>query len=408
MTYLFKIKWINGPLTGREMALPEGATRIGGDDADIALVLEQGAETSLAVTPEGILITPPVAVWVEGLPWDPAEYLPLQRVIDLAGQLLVVCRYADTPLTLPVTARKPAAGRQNKRRWWAIVAGSAALLTSAIASLTIYLTLHSPPPDTLQPAAWLTQQVASPALAGLAVRSDPDGIIHLSGVAAEEQPVRQLINDLRERNLTFYNDSTSSEMLRSRVRQVLEMYGYPDVEITAGTTRDSVIIYGNIQYTDNWVQASRDLAAIKALGGWQVINDRAELFQKLLARFEENRLLEGLNITASRKGFLIHGQFSSDISQRIIRTVATFNQQEQSRLKARYNNMPVTVAVKMVLPADIVSVGGRKDATWLQLANNMRLYKGTTLSNGYKVYAISQNWLLLLRNQQFVSVPVNL
>lgn len=390
------------------MGLPEGHTRIGGDDPDIAIKLEQDAETVIVVSSQGITLSPPVPVWVDGLRWDSGACVPLQRVIDLAGQLLVVCRYDDTPQDLVIIKRKENTSLRRHTLRKVMMAGVLMMTITGGLSLATFYSLTSPGYQPVKQDDGVSAHLSSSELTGLQTFYDKEGLFHLSGVVASEKALRALISVLRDKDIKFYNQSTSAESIRHRVQQLLYMYGYHDVEVLEGQSSDTVKIFGNIHYNDNWIQASRELTGIRGLAGWEVINDRAELFDRLLARFESHDLLGGLNISTTGKEFLIQGQFSDAVSEKIMRVISGFNKSERSRITARFNNIPVTVSLSAVLPADIVSVGGRRDATFLQLTNDMRLYKGTTLASGFRVFAVNPEWLLLVRRQQLISIPVNL
>jgi type III secretion protein D len=408
MEHTFKLMWLNGLLAGREFNLPDGEIRLGRDDPDIALPLEQGATTVLTVTPEGITLNPPLPTWVEGLPWDTTQPLPLQRVIDLAGQALILGKASEALSCLPIPPRRqPDTPRKTtgSRGLWFLLPLPLALVVGAAA---LFFLPSSPAAPAFQPETWLAEQMKLPAYRGLQASLDEQGTVYLSGLATSERSINQLQQQLRERGLNIYDRSISPEALLYRVRQVLEMQGYHHVEVHHAETPDSVNIYGDIQSDKNWLETRARLGEIEMLKHWHVINDRAELFDSLLDALNTDSLLEGLSITATSKELLVSGQLPPERAEKVHAAIDAFNQAVTPRLKARYQNIPAPTLTAGMLASPIVSVGGNADAVYLQLANNMRLRQGATLPSGYKVYALTRHNLMLIRQQQLISIPLNL
>ncbi|OHX19170.1 type III secretion system inner membrane ring subunit SctD [Chromobacterium sphagni] len=407
MEYLFKLKWLNGPLAGRDLELPAGELRLGGDDPDIALALEEGAATVLTVTPEGVTMAPPVPVWVEGLPWDAGQKLPLGQAIDLAGQGLVLAEAdgAMAMLTLPsrrlpeVVTTKPAA-----RPW--LLAGGIVLISAALtAVLLLWPKPVEPPP--FDARAWLAREMADPGLSGVKAELDERGVVRLSGLCASSQAIERLRGRMREQGLNFSDESLDADTLRRQVRQVLELNGYREVEVSAGHAPDQVLIYGAIQANAAWLRASTQLRAISALNGWRVVNDRAELFGRLVDRLSRKGLLDGLSIGVSGQELLISGQLPPERARAVAAATAAFNA-DGPRLKARFQNIPAAAPAANILPAAIVSVGGNANSIYLELANGMRLQQGGTLPSGYRIYALNHTALTLIQEQRLVSIPLHL
>jgi type III secretion protein D len=411
MEHTFKLRWLNGLLAGRELALPEGEIRLGGDDPDIALPLEQGAATVLVVTAEGISLNPPVPIWVEGLPWDATQPLPLQRVIDLAGQALVVGRAKERLPSLEVPPRRQTESARVTTGRWGQGKGLSLLLVMLLMMgipAFFFLSSQSLSAPSFQPDIWLAEQMKQPIYHGLQARLDENGAVHLSGLVADEQSIRQLQQQIREYGLNIYDRSISAEKLRHRVREVLRMQGYHHVEVTQAETLDSVNIYGDIQSDKNWLATRDKLGEIEMLKHWRVINDYAELFNRLLEVLKADVLLEGLSIITTHQELLVSGQLSPQSAAKVHAAIDAFNHADKPRLRARYQNIPPPTLSEGVLPSAIVSVGGNADSVYLQLANNMRIRQGAMLPSGYKVYALTPHHLMLIRQQQLISIPLNL
>ncbi|RXN69442.1 EscD/YscD/HrpQ family type III secretion system inner membrane ring protein [Providencia rettgeri] len=403
MKPLYKLKWLSGILAGRELALPLGEIRLGGETPDIALPLELNAETLLIVNEQGIRLSQPVPLWVDGLPWETNELLPQKRVIDLAGLVFI---FGDIEQPLPTLAI-PLRRNKNKTH----------LVTLTIAIIFLFLVLLAIgistdiSPENEEPfdkVIWLEQQMKQPDHLGLQASFDNNGIIHLSGVSVSKNTIYQLQEQFAQFGFSFYNKSIDVSTLHNLVRQTLEMNGYHDIDITQGNSLDSVKIYGDIQFDNHWQQTQAQINQISLLKSWVVINDRSEEFKKTLHFLDSESLLEGLNISIENNKLLVSGKVPDKDLEKLNIIISDFNKSQKTRMKISYQNIPNKNIIDEFLPGKIISIGGNDEYIYLQLSNNMRLYKGSILPNGYKVYSLSMNTLMLIYKQNFLSIPINL
>lgn len=403
MKPLYKLKWLSGILAGRELALPLGEIRLGGETPDIALPLELNAETLLIVNEQGIRLSQPVPLWVDGLPWETNELLPQKRVIDLAGLVFI---FGDIEQPLPTLAI-PLRRNKNKTH----------LVTLTIAIIFLFLVLLAIgistdiSPENEEPfdkVIWLEQQMKQPDHLGLQASFDNNGIIHLSGVSVSKNTIYQLQEQFAQFGFSFYNKSIDVSTLHNLVRQTLEMNGYHDIDITQGNSLDSVKIYGDIQFDNHWQQTQAQINQISLLKSWVVINDRSEEFKKTLHFLDSESLLEGLNISIENNKLLVSGKVPDKDLEKLNIIISDFNKSQKTRMKINYQNIPNKNIIDEFLPGKIISIGGNDEYIYLQLSNNMRLYKGSILPNGYKVYSLSMNTLMLIYKQNFLSIPINL
>ncbi|MGQ7952318.1 type III secretion system inner membrane ring subunit SctD, partial [Providencia huashanensis] len=196
--------------------------------------------------------------------------------------------------------------------------------------------------------------------------------------------------------------------LHNLVRQTLEMNGYHDIDITQGNSLDSVKIYGDIQFDNHWQQTQAQINQISLLKSWVVINDRSEEFKKTLHFLDSESLLEGLNISIENNKLLVSGKVPDKDLEKLNIIISDFNKSQKTRMKINYQNIPNKNIIDEFLPGKIISIGGNDEYIYLQLSNNMRLYKGSILPNSYKVYSLSMNTLMLIYKQNFLSIPINL
>ncbi|EJD6540802.1 TPA: type III secretion system inner membrane ring subunit SctD [Providencia rettgeri] len=403
MKPLYKLKWLSGILAGRELALPLGEIRLGGETPDIALPLELNAETLLIVNEQGIRLSQPVPLWVDGLPWETNELLPQKRVIDLAGLVFI---FGDIEQPLPTLAI-PLRRNKNKTH---VVTLTIAIIFLFLVLLAIGISTDISPEneEPFDKVIWLEQQMKQPDHLGLQASFDNNGIIHLSGVSVSKNTIYQLQEQFAQFGFSFYNKSIDVSTLHNLVRQTLEMNGYHDIDITQGNSLDSVKIYGDIQFDNHWQQTQAQINQISLLKSWVVINDRSEEFKKTLHFLDSESLLEGLNISIENNKLLVSGKVPDKDLEKLNIIISDFNKSQKTRMKINYQNIPNKNIIDEFLPGKIISVGGNDEYIYLQLSNNMRLYKGSILPNGYKVYSLSMNTLMLIYKQNFLSIPINL
>ena len=403
MKPLYKLKWLSGILAGRELALPVGEIRLGGETPDIALPLELNAETLLIVNEQGIRLSQPVPLWVDGLPWETNELLPQKRVIDLAGLVFI---FGDIEQPLPTLAI-PLRRNKNKTH---VVTLTIAIIFLFLVLLAIGISTDISPEneEPFDKVIWLEQQMKQPDHLGLQASFDNNGIIHLSGVSVSKNTIYQLQEQFAQFGFSFYNKSIDVSTLHNLVRQTLEMNGYHDIDITQGNSLDSVKIYGDIQFDNHWQQTQAQINQISLLKSWVVINDRSEEFKKTLHFLDSESLLEGLNISIENNKLLVSGKVPDKDLEKLNIIISDFNKSQKTRMKINYQNIPNKNIIDEFLPGKIISVGGNDEYIYLQLSNIMRLYKGSILPNGYKVYSLSMNTLMLIYKQNFLSIPINL
>lgn len=404
MENLYKLKWLNGPLVGRELLLPLGDLQLGGPDADIALQLEHDTQATLVTTADSVKLTGSAPVWVDGCPWDAAQPLPLERFIDVAGQAFVLgSRDANLP-TLELLPRR-AAGRAKLARWqkWSGLAGVAGLALGAVLLLA-WTAPQTPPFDR---AAWLATQLRQPALAGLSVAHDAHGTLVLEGLCASSEAVQVLRTQLRDQGLQVRDQTMGADTLRRNVRDVLALNGYRESDVESGATLDTVIIHGALTADAAWPHIVMQLQAIPALRSWQVINDRPVLFERLLTLLATRASLDGLSISLVGKTLLVSGQVAPLRAPAITEAIALFNQ-ENPQWNAMFQSLPSSLQASTLLPAAIVSVGGQADSIYVELANGMRLQSGSVLPSGFQIRMISHTSMVLVKDVQLVSLPLNL
>ncbi len=401
-----KLRWLNGPLAGREFDLPLGTICIGGADADIALTLEQGVEAVLTHAEDGVTVEPDIPVWVDGQRWPAAQMLPHGAVIDLAGQAFVLGQAEETLPLRRVPERVIDDGDVQPSIWqWGMVGVAIVALLGAL----VLLAPRQPEAAArFNPEVWLAQQLRADNLKGLRVTRDQNGVLVIGGRCASSDSVRRLQLRLREEGLLVRDESLCADMLRTNVRNMLLLNGYADVDVMSGVTPGTVEIRGAIVANQSWQHVVEQLQALPGLQSWHVVNDRAEWFERLRGRLAAHISMEGISITLSGKTLVISGKIEPARERELLAVVDAFNQESQQGFQAMFQNMPSIRSATELLLSPVVTIGGNLGSIYVELANGMRLQQGGVLPNGYLIAGLSRTSIALLKEQHLISVPFDL
>ncbi|WDD90577.1 type III secretion system inner membrane ring subunit SctD (plasmid) [Burkholderia sp. FERM BP-3421] len=397
-----KLRWLNGPLAGHPFVLPDGPLRIGGADADLALVLDDEASAVLNVGADGVTVSPGVPVWVAGARWDAATPLPEHVVVDLAGLAFIVGGVDDP---LPVALVPPRHAPRARRPSGVHAAGAlacAGLLGALVLALWQPAPARAPDLD-----AWLAARLRASALHGLRATREPDGTVGLSGSCALSQAVEQLRGELRARGVHVRDTSQCADTLRGNVKDVLMLNGYRDIDVRSTGGPGSVEIHGAIAADGRWRRTVAQLQAVAGLRTWQVINDRAQQFERLLDALSKADLLDGVGVSLAGRTLMVSGKLDEGRTAALNAAIAAFNRAGADGFTAIYDAIPTADAAQSLLPAPVVTVGGQANSIYVVLANGMRLQVGGVLPNGYAIVGLSRHAISLRNGEHLVSIPLD-
>jgi type III secretion protein D len=433
MSFLFKLRLLNGPLVGRELALPAGEFTLGQGDVDLQVPLEglvPDRRVVLLVSEQGVFLTSKVACWIGGEPWeDHTTPLPLAQVIDLAGQGLLL-GLVDSSLPLhPMPLRiavepqqkavirlsQTAAFQEATRRWgrWGWQLGAITLTIGSLLGggswlLSAMATDHNKPTQT-ELTPWLTQQLQQPALSGLSFAWESDGTIRFKGHCLESQPLNSVMLQLRRYGILLREPMICQDQLLNNIRYVLNLFGYEQVTV-AGTDQPGVVaIRGAIQADERWRQVVDMLAVMPGLSHWSVENQGDKQLKSLLIQLRKAKLLGKLSISRSGDRLVVSGRLTATQQSQLKQQLAQFSQKWEPAPVVIYQNIRPSEERQQLFPAAIVSVGGCEQNPFIELATGQRLQVGARLPNGYHIIAIDGvHGVELSREGQLVHVPLDL
>lgn len=404
MNCTYKLKWLNGPLSGRELAIPDGELHLGGEGSDVDLRLEKGAAAVLLIDDTAVKLISDTPTWVDGRQWSLEQPLPTESVIDIAGQAFVIGLF-DAELAVRGVPERLDSVRQGHSRW-TIYCGVVLLISALlVGTLMFFRSVSTEVSSDLDD--WLAALLDDQELSGLAVQRDKDGNVSLKGRCNSSISVEGLKLRLIGKGLNLYDESVCVDTLLANVKTILTLNGYRDVVVKSGDLPYQVVIFGNIVADPVWQRTSMQLRGIQALEGWTVVNDQAHLFKNLLDRLVTRNLLQGLSIKVEGSILGVSGQLDPRRLVKVQQVLDEFNHEGTPRLFASFQNIPGAALLSGYLPSVIVSVGGNKDQPYIQLANGMRLQRGSVLQSGYLVYALSRSAIVLLKEQDLITMPLD-
>ncbi|RQR48130.1 EscD/YscD/HrpQ family type III secretion system inner membrane ring protein [Burkholderia sp. Bp9126] len=399
---MHKLKWLNGPLAGLEFDLPIGETRIGGDEADVVLPLEENAQAVLTSTDDGVHVTLDATVWVDGRPWDGKGVLPFDRAIDVGGVAFVLGNCNDI-LSMPSVPQRKRILIRSSQTWLRMCAVT---LSTSVLAAGVMLVLWRPADlERFDVDAWLKQQLKAPALQGLRAQRAADGVVVVSGRCLSSKDVERLRAKLRDKGFVTRDESLCADKLRNAVRNVLALNGYLDVDVRSAAAPDSVEIRGAIAADAAWQHVVSQLQDVRGLRAWRIVNDRAQWFDRLYETLLRHRSIDNVNIVMSGKTLIVSGAVSS--TRAITEAIAEFNRYSTDGFVATWQDVPSLQAVSAWLPYPVVTVGGNAGAVYVVLANGMRLQLGGRLPNGYAIVHLTRHSMGLRKDQHLVSVPLD-
>lgn len=389
----FKLKLLNGPLSGRELHLPPGPFTVGGGDCDLALPLEGEVIATLEVSPQAVRLASETPCWVAGRRHPPGP-LPVHTVIDVAG-LHFVFGPADAALPAPAVIPRSRTQRMSS----AMVAVAIAL--AATLGWVFYPTTPASRPT---PRDWLPQALRTEP--GLAARWLGDGTLVLSGRCRDCGRLSGLTERLRAAGVRLQQETVCDDELKRSVRALLANYGYSDVSVTLDADGRAAID-GPVRNDGRFTELADTLDKLPGLRGWQLSDRSASELAALLSRLGAGDLLTGLSAVRGERGWVLSGQLEPARQTALASRLSEWNAESGRREPLRFINVASTAKANDYLPAAIAGVGGNATEPFLELANGMRLQSGSPVLQGMRVMAISPAGISLASDQRLVFLPLH-
>ena len=404
MTFPFKIRCLNGPLSGREVMLPLGHLKLSGSDPDLVLMLPADVEATLEVTEHAVVLSGHLPVWIEGVPTEVQEQpLPLSKVLDLDGQLLVLEKadvtWGDFQIPIRQAKNKPSAKRSLLP----------VLLSLVFLGCMSAGVLQSAPTQTFSSTdniiSILEKKRQELALSNLIFLRDTNGEFILEGYCENTQQLTPFYATLAQYHVNYRNQVICRDALLQSVRSALASYDYFDIDATADLPNGIIYLDGAIVADKRWETAYSVLMQMRGIKEIKVTNREAELFDTLLGILKNEVGLSGINIVKEGHYFQVSTSTNLPRQEKIKTIISIFNQQTK-RLKANFQDIPSTMDALSVFSTDIVGYGNMLNEPSIFLDNGLRLSEGSILHNGYTIEAIYAEGVSVRNGMKLSFVPI--
>ena len=407
MPYLYKLKLLNGPLSGRELKLREGTLTLGsGEYADISLALEGGmTELVLDANAEGVKVSQPIMAWVGEELVLSLETLPLGQPMELAGVGLVLGHVNDDLSEFNSWSRPEKTASRTSILLNSILFGALLLLTAG----AIFWILNSNDSQQIpvDMHKFVDEYAKQRSLEEVGFLWLPDGSLQISGWCSHESDIAPLLAELRKQQILYHSQAVCQDKLLKNVGYAIGLYGYEQVQVEPGESHGSVVINGAIQDDARWQQVVTLLSTMPGLKKWNVVNQSDSEVGKLIQQLRKSRLLSKLSVKRSNRRVVVSGKLSDSEVTKLSNVMKNYVLANPDAMQIVFQNIQAINADSGVLPAPIVSVGGNEQSPYLELSNGMRLQKGAQLPSGYVIRNIdSVNGIELSLHGQLVHIPL--
>lgn len=404
----YKIKLLSGPLAGRQLFLPEGDFRIGGDDPDLDLTPEGGHTAVLTVTETGVALQTQARCWLDGKATaELPDVIPADVVVDVGGVVLMVGDAEHTFREASVPDRNDAIPPGRARRVLAAVSLIVVAAGAVGGGVWSYATLAA---GTVQadPNAWRSGWEADAAREGLALKTRPDGLLELAGRCRSAGDRGKLTARLREHGVIFRDVTLCQDDLVRNVKALLLLHGFDEVRVTPDEAIGEVKIAGRILADARWQKAVAAMATLRGLDAWTVEDDTGESVKALIGMLRKTDLIGKLSVAREKGMILLTGVLDEGGKRALGSVLSAFSTQFPSAPRTVVQNIPTARIQADIFPAPVVSFGGRDELAFLDLANGTRVKNGSRLPTGYVIVGIDRNGIDLEREGELMHIPLEL
>lgn len=395
----FKILWLNGPLKGRQLILPQGKFTVG-SDGDVLAELESAEQLEFIIEDESITLENKLNIWVGGEKKEDVGALPLSEVIEIDGLIFVLGRAAQD-IEEPELPKK----KGSKKNFSHI----ALLGISLISTILILILLIDPaeaPQHQVTPKEWVSEQLRLNELDGIKAIWASNGVVTFNGFCEDSRKLQQFIDAVKAHGILFVEHAQCTDQLVTDVKQILAQNGFKGVTVKQNLTPGSVTISGAIEAGDQWNKTVKVLKGINGLVSWQVVNESGAQIKPLIDKLRKEKLIQDIMLSQLDDSIVITGEVSQEKQQKILQLARGTKTIQQTGTRIVFQNIPVRAEVNRILTSPVVSYGGSSDAPFIELENGLRLSKGSQLDNGYAVDYIDIDGIDLIKNGQVTHVPL--
>lgn len=417
MDFVYKIRFLDNQLTGREISLRSGSFTLGQDEADLFANPETvTGNITLAVSNEGVTLAEKCPLWVEGKAQtlDSGDVLPTGVCIDADGiRFCLGAPDADLQQVkcAPRLRHRGAPRRRQKTIFYSMAAITllAAVLLSGEGAIFSNAKAQS---STLARMADIKAQLArmakDPRLSAVHLEWSDADVLQIKGWCSHENDIKNLMSFLKSNGVNYTLAVISQDGLIENVETVLQQNGYENINIIADDAPGKVIILGQVEQNAQWQNVTQLLTDIPGLKSWQVKAEDDREMNSIIESLRTANLLSLLSVQRIDDRIILSGKLKSKDRKALSVVMRKHMLDFPATEEVIYQNINAGVGALGIFPSPIVSVGGNSQSLYLELESGARLQIGAHLPGGYRIQNIDEeNGIELARQGELLHVPFN-
>lgn len=417
MDYLYKIRFLDTVLAGRELLLREGAFTLGEEQADLLVTPETHVGLlTLNVSEKGVATDAPYPLWCNGKSCSlkPGEPLPTGVCLDLDGVRFVVGQPEDNLAQVRGHARQPVAGKRVRELFIGmtlftmvtifLLTGNAGALFS-VASADNHLQVV----DLLaRIKVQLAEMAHNTRLSGVRFVWTENNVLKISGWCENETDMKDVLHFLKGNRVNYTLSLVSQSGLESNVREILQMNGFQNADVVTGDAPGKVVILGQFEQNAQWQHVTALMNDVAGLKSWQIRTvDDTEL-DALIVALRSAKLLSMMSVQRIDDRIILSGKLNRAQRQTLSGLMRRHMQAFPTADEIVYQNISTGAGALGVFPSPVVSVGGNSQSPYIELENGQRVQVGAHLPGGYRILSIDEdNGIELARQGELLHVPFN-
>ncbi|MGG4608858.1 type III secretion system inner membrane ring subunit SctD [Providencia sp. Me31A] len=384
------LKFLNGPMKGYGLDLPEGKVTLGKGDVDIQAVFDNGTQTiELDVNESHVVILSDANCWVDGWPYNEKQ-LPLDKVINLAGFAFILLTDESHFDINNISEKQIRARRRLSKLKKNIITIfsviSVALVIVGIIRIDIFSGAENKNLSPFEIINRLKKGQSNISLSSLEFGWSKEKILRISGKCRKQEDLERLLMYLKGEGIYWSLETQCQDKLRENIEDLLIQEGYQQIKVSDGEKIGEVIIRGNIKADKHWERVVRQLMEYSELTRWSVENKKMDRLEVINA-LRKLGLLGKITIYKQEDKWVVSGLLTPKQQNSIKEELeAIFESNEKDII---FQNISISnFSRDGIFPQPITSIGGNKRNSYVILLDGRRLQVGSRLNNDFEIVNI--------------------
>lgn len=384
------LKFLNGPMQGYGLDLPDGKVTLGDGDVDIQAIFDNGMlKVAIDINENSVVILDDVDCWVDGWPYYEKQ-LPLEKIINLSGVIFILLA-DENHFDISVITEKQIRARHriSKLKQNIIIAFSMVSIVSLIGILIgfdVFSNDENKETYQLSIVKRLKEQKNNISLESLKFEWSKEQILRISGKCKKQEDLDSLLIYLKGKGIYWSLETQCQDKLLENIEDLLIQEGYQQIKVSNGEKLGEIIIRGNIKADKRWERVVRQLTEYLELTSWSVENRKIDTID-VITSIRKLGLLGKITIYKQEGKWVISGLLTKKQQNSIKEELGfIFESNEKDII---FQNISISnFSGKGIFPQPITSIGGSKRNSYVILLDGRRLQVGAILNNDFEIVNI--------------------